>query len=185
MLPTSISCARFLSLINHRGEGCSSCVDGCTPCYLFICLPPEDISNYMIINFACNSQAFLETLPKEMRDVFFLCHTQMHLCLVFTQPSHCLDCLSPALPFCVRFPRRSLILSQRPEKLSLLQVTQDPRTVLPLRWEELVEVEGADLQLVFSSMAKQIQSLLAQRDTHLEVYMHTHENVVIRLLVKN
>ncbi|GLD70289.1 girdin-like isoform X1, partial [Lates japonicus] len=48
------------------------------------------------------------------------------------------------------------------------QVTQDPRVVLPLQWEELVEVEGADLQLVFSSMAKQIQSLLAQRDTHLE-----------------
>lgn len=48
------------------------------------------------------------------------------------------------------------------------QVTQDPRMVLPLRWEELLEVEGADLQLVFSSMAKQIQSLLAQRDTHLE-----------------
>ncbi|XP_034037298.1 LOW QUALITY PROTEIN: girdin [Thalassophryne amazonica] len=48
------------------------------------------------------------------------------------------------------------------------QVTQDPRMVLPLRWEELMEVEGADLQLVFSSMAKQIQSLLAQRDTQLE-----------------
>ncbi|XP_027138958.1 coiled-coil domain containing 88A [Larimichthys crocea] len=48
------------------------------------------------------------------------------------------------------------------------EVTQDPRVVLPLRWEELVEVDGADLQLVFSSMAKQIQSLLAQRDTHLE-----------------
>ncbi|XP_065814898.1 coiled-coil domain containing 88A [Labrus bergylta] len=48
------------------------------------------------------------------------------------------------------------------------QVTQDPHMVLPLRWEELVEVEGSDLQLVFSSMAKQIQSLLAQRDTHLE-----------------
>ncbi|KAM7417535.1 hypothetical protein PAMA_017260 [Pampus argenteus] len=48
------------------------------------------------------------------------------------------------------------------------QVTQDPRTVLPLQWEELVEVEGADLQLVFSSMAKQIQSMLAQRDTHLQ-----------------
>ncbi|KAM7000797.1 coiled-coil domain containing 88A [Tautogolabrus adspersus] len=48
------------------------------------------------------------------------------------------------------------------------QVTQDPHMVLPLRWEELVEFEGADLQLVFSSMAKQIQSLLAQRDTHLE-----------------
>ncbi|KAI4818980.1 hypothetical protein KUCAC02_004267, partial [Chaenocephalus aceratus] len=48
------------------------------------------------------------------------------------------------------------------------QVTQDPRMVLPLRWEELVEFEGADLQLVFSSLAKQIQNLLAQRDTHLE-----------------
>uniref|UniRef100_A0A3Q4M4J5 Coiled-coil domain containing 88B n=1 Tax=Neolamprologus brichardi TaxID=32507 RepID=A0A3Q4M4J5_NEOBR len=48
------------------------------------------------------------------------------------------------------------------------QVTQDPRVVLPLQWEELVETEGADLQLVFSSMAKQIQSLLAQRDTQLE-----------------
>ncbi|KAM7389858.1 hypothetical protein PAMP_023808 [Pampus punctatissimus] len=59
-------------------------------------------------------------------------------------------------------------IQQRPEKLSLLQVTQDPRMVLPLQWEELVEVEGADLQLVFSSMAKQIQSMLAQRDTHLQ-----------------
>ncbi|XP_068181188.1 coiled-coil domain containing 88A isoform X2 [Antennarius striatus] len=48
------------------------------------------------------------------------------------------------------------------------QVTQDPRVVLPLRWEELVENEGADLQLVFSSMTKQIQGLLAQRDTQLE-----------------
>lgn len=45
--------------------------------------------------------------------------------------------------------------------------------VLPLQWEELVEVEGADLQLVFSSMAKQIQSMLAQRDVHLEVSNHT------------
>uniref|UniRef100_A0AAQ4Q8L4 Coiled-coil domain containing 88B n=1 Tax=Gasterosteus aculeatus aculeatus TaxID=481459 RepID=A0AAQ4Q8L4_GASAC len=48
------------------------------------------------------------------------------------------------------------------------QVTQDPRAVLPLRWEELAEVEGADFQLVFTSMTKQIQNLLAQRDTHLE-----------------
>ncbi|XP_061786433.1 coiled-coil domain containing 88A isoform X1 [Nerophis lumbriciformis] len=48
------------------------------------------------------------------------------------------------------------------------QVTQDPRSVLPLQWEELLEVEGADLKLVFSSMAKHIQSMLAQRDTHLE-----------------
>ncbi|XP_061756165.1 coiled-coil domain containing 88A isoform X2 [Nerophis ophidion] len=48
------------------------------------------------------------------------------------------------------------------------QVTQDPRSVLPLQWEELLEVEGADLKLVFGSMAKHIQSMLAQRDTHLE-----------------
>ncbi|XP_047441386.1 coiled-coil domain containing 88A [Mugil cephalus] len=48
------------------------------------------------------------------------------------------------------------------------QVTQDPRMVLPLQWAELVEAEDADLQLVFSCMAKQVQSLLAQRDTHLE-----------------
>ncbi|KAK9518182.1 hypothetical protein VZT92_023495 [Zoarces viviparus] len=48
------------------------------------------------------------------------------------------------------------------------QVTQDPRMVLPLRWEELVEVEGADFQLVFTSMAKQIQNLLTQKDTQLE-----------------
>ncbi|XP_054890433.1 coiled-coil domain containing 88A isoform X2 [Poeciliopsis prolifica] len=52
--------------------------------------------------------------------------------------------------------------------ICIQQVTQDPRVVLPLQWEELVEAEGAELQLVFSSMAKQIQSLLAQRDTHLE-----------------
>ncbi|XP_071313624.1 coiled-coil domain containing 88A isoform X2 [Trachinotus anak] len=49
------------------------------------------------------------------------------------------------------------------------QVTQDPRVVLPLQWEELMEVEGADLQFVFNSMAKQIQSLLAHKDTHLEI----------------
>ncbi|KAM4622116.1 coiled-coil domain containing 88A isoform 2-T2 [Polymixia lowei] len=48
------------------------------------------------------------------------------------------------------------------------EVTQDPRMVLPLQWEELGGVEEADLQLVFSSMAKQIQSLLAQRDIHLQ-----------------
>lgn len=60
----------------------------------------------------------------------------------------------------------------------MLQVTQDPRMVLPLQWEELVEAEGVDLQLVFNSMTKQIQSLLAQRDTHLEVYMHTLKGIV-------
>lgn len=41
--------------------------------------------------------------------------------------------------------------------------------VLPLRWEELVEAEGLDLQLVFNSMTKQIQCLLTQKDAHLEV----------------
>lgn len=41
--------------------------------------------------------------------------------------------------------------------------------VLPLLWEELVESEGSDLQLVFNSMTKQIQSLLTQKDAHLEV----------------
>ncbi len=50
--------------------------------------------------------------------------------------------------------------------------------VLPLQWEELVEAEGADLQLVFNSMAKQIQSLLAQRDTHLEVNLLTLKGAV-------
>ncbi|KAM8907853.1 coiled-coil domain containing 88A isoform 2-T3 [Spinachia spinachia] len=51
---------------------------------------------------------------------------------------------------------------------SIQQVTQDPRVVLPLRWEELAGAEGADFQLVFTSMGKQIQGLLAQRDAHLE-----------------
>lgn len=41
--------------------------------------------------------------------------------------------------------------------------------VLPLQWEELVESESVDLQLVFNSMTKQIQNLLVQRDSFLEV----------------
>ncbi|CAL8302005.1 unnamed protein product [Arctogadus glacialis] len=48
------------------------------------------------------------------------------------------------------------------------EVTQDPRMVLPLQWEELRGLGEAELELAFGSMAKQIQSLLAQRDTHLE-----------------
>ena len=59
-------------------------------------------------------------------------------------------------------------LSLRPDKLSS-QVTQDPRVVLPLQWEELLESESVDLQLVFNSMTKQIQNLLVQRDSFLEV----------------
>lgn len=41
--------------------------------------------------------------------------------------------------------------------------------MVPLQWEELVESEGLDLRLVFNSMTKQIQNLLAQRDSFLEV----------------
>lgn len=48
-------------------------------------------------------------------------------------------------------------------------MTQDPRMVLPLQWEELVESESVDLKLVFNSMTKQIQNLLVQRDSFLEV----------------
>lgn len=81
--------------------------------------------------------------------------------------SHCLHSLSPDLLLCVPEPHPSYLRGLR--NFSLLQVTQDPCMVLPLRWEELVEVDGEDLQLVFSSMAKQIQNLLAQRDTQLEV----------------
>ncbi|XP_057706782.1 coiled-coil domain containing 88A [Corythoichthys intestinalis] len=60
------------------------------------------------------------------------------------------------------------IQTQAELAVCIQQVTQDPRSVLPLQWEELLEVEGADLKVVFGSMAKQIQSILAQRDTHLE-----------------
>ena len=49
-------------------------------------------------------------------------------------------------------------------------MTQDPRAVLPLQWEELGGLEGVELQVLFGSMARQIQGLLAQRDTHLEVH---------------
>ncbi|XP_071268211.1 girdin-like [Salvelinus alpinus] len=48
------------------------------------------------------------------------------------------------------------------------EVTQDPRAVLPLQWEELGGLEEVELQVLFGSMARQIQGLLAQRDTHLE-----------------
>ncbi|XP_061690765.1 coiled-coil domain containing 88A [Syngnathoides biaculeatus] len=60
------------------------------------------------------------------------------------------------------------IKTQADLAVCIQQVTQDPLSVLPLQWEELLEVEGADLNLVFSAMAKQIQSMVAQRDTHLE-----------------
>lgn len=51
----------------------------------------------------------------------------------------------------------------------MFQVTQDPSTVLPLEFGDMCGLNGAELQTLFCSMARQIQNLLAQRDTHLEV----------------
>ncbi|MEQ2178788.1 hypothetical protein GOODEAATRI_017750 [Goodea atripinnis] len=53
-----------------------------------------------------------------------------------------------AIAICIQQAKRDELLFL----FLMLQVTQDPRVVLPLQWEELVEAEGADLQLVFSSM---------------------------------
>lgn len=55
--------------------------------------------------------------------------------------------------------------------------------VLPLRWEELVEAEGSDLQLVFNSMTKQIQSLLTQKDAHLEVQMEWNSSYILNKIL--
>lgn len=51
----------------------------------------------------------------------------------------------------------------------LLQVTQDPSAVLPLQYGEVCALDRLELQTLLGSLARQIQSLLAQRDTHLEV----------------
>ncbi|XP_067313377.1 coiled-coil domain containing 88A isoform X2 [Pseudorasbora parva] len=52
--------------------------------------------------------------------------------------------------------------------LCIQEVTQDPSAVLPLEFGDMCGLNGAELQTLFCSMAKQIQNLLAQRDTHLE-----------------
>ncbi|XP_051505244.1 coiled-coil domain containing 88A isoform X1 [Myxocyprinus asiaticus] len=52
--------------------------------------------------------------------------------------------------------------------LCIQEVTQDPSAVLPLEFGDMCGLNGAELQSLFCSMAKQIQSLHAQRDTHLE-----------------
>ncbi|XP_048032357.1 coiled-coil domain containing 88A [Megalobrama amblycephala] len=52
--------------------------------------------------------------------------------------------------------------------LCIQEVTQDPSTVLPLEFGDMCGLNGAELQTLFCSMARQIQNLLAQRDTHLE-----------------
>lgn len=54
-----------------------------------------------------------------------------------------------------------------------LQVTQDPSTVLPLQYGEMCSLDRLELQTLLGSLARQIQSLLAQRDTHLEVRENT------------
>ena len=128
---------------------------------------------YMIISFTRISQASLDTLPPTYVWFLFILfyfsllgiHTAFTLTGLFVPISAIL---------CQVFPNAHWSYHRELINLSLLQVTQDPRVVLPLRWDELVEDEGADLQLVFSSMAKQIQSLLAQRDTHLEVHVHVY-----------
>jgi len=51
----------------------------------------------------------------------------------------------------------------------MFQVTQDPSAVLPLEYGDMCGLNGVELQTLFCSMAKQIQNLLSQRDTHLEV----------------
>lgn len=52
--------------------------------------------------------------------------------------------------------------------LCIQEVTQDRSAVLPLEFGDLCGLNGAELQILFCSMAKQIQNLLAQRDTQLE-----------------
>ncbi|KAK3565119.1 hypothetical protein QTP86_033175, partial [Hemibagrus guttatus] len=52
--------------------------------------------------------------------------------------------------------------------LCIQEVTQDPSSVLPLQYGEVCALDGLELQTLLGSLARQIQSLLAQRDTHLE-----------------
>lgn len=55
--------------------------------------------------------------------------------------------------------------------------------VLPLRWEELVETEAIDLQLVFNSMTKQINNLLTQKDAHLEVPKQRNSSYILNKIL--
>ncbi|XP_046706180.1 coiled-coil domain containing 88A isoform X2 [Silurus meridionalis] len=52
--------------------------------------------------------------------------------------------------------------------LCIQEVTQDPSAVLPLHYGEMCALDGLELQTLLGSLARQIQSLLAQRDMHLE-----------------
>ncbi|TRY54743.1 hypothetical protein DNTS_031266 [Danionella cerebrum] len=52
--------------------------------------------------------------------------------------------------------------------LCIQEVTQNPSAVLPLEFGDLCGLNGAEMQMIFCTMAKQIQNLLSQRDAHLE-----------------
>ncbi|KAG9272472.1 girdin-like [Astyanax mexicanus] len=52
--------------------------------------------------------------------------------------------------------------------LCIQEVTQDPSAVLPLQYGDVCGLEGVDMQVLLGSLARQIQTLLAQRDAHLE-----------------
>lgn len=149
-------------------------MDGCTPCSLFICLPPEDISN--LSTWSLVSHTLVRHLWTHFPDICVIFIYLLFLSAWYSHSLHTDWIVCPQIcHFVSGFPDARWSYHRELINLSLLQVTQDPRVVLPLRWDELVEDEGANLQLVFSSMAKQIQSLLAQRDTHLEVHMHILE----------
>ncbi|XP_072519672.1 coiled-coil domain containing 88A [Salminus brasiliensis] len=52
--------------------------------------------------------------------------------------------------------------------LCIQEVTQDPSAVLPLHYGDVCGLDAMDMQVLLGSLARQIQSLLAQRDSHLE-----------------
>ncbi|XP_026859447.2 girdin isoform X2 [Electrophorus electricus] len=52
--------------------------------------------------------------------------------------------------------------------LCIQEVTQDPSAVLPLQYGDVCALDGLHAQDLLSSLARQIQGLLAQRDAHLE-----------------
>ncbi|XP_076877467.1 coiled-coil domain containing 88A [Brachyhypopomus gauderio] len=52
--------------------------------------------------------------------------------------------------------------------LCIQEVTQDPSAVLPLQYGDVCELDSLQVQGLLSSLGRQIQSLLAQRDVHLE-----------------
>ncbi|KAM6953338.1 LOW QUALITY PROTEIN: coiled-coil domain containing 88A [Aplochiton taeniatus] len=118
----------------------------------------EDLQQLILMplpNIAILGQdPFTETAVEELRRLLLLllgCAVQCERKELFIQQIQSLD-----------FETQAAIAS------CIQEVTQDPRTVLPLHWEELGRLEAAELRGLFGSMAKQIQGLLAQRDAQLE-----------------